>query len=127
MKLILCLLLVALISPFPAQALPADSRDERMIQGTWRLDGNNDGHAWYLQWKFDRGKFTMIGYPPIHQEGSYRITKTGPGRLTLALYDQKGTFGTEDSEIEIVVDRRKNQLKIKGQGPFARVIEKSNN
>ncbi|HKQ99787.1 MAG TPA: hypothetical protein VJT09_03890 [Pyrinomonadaceae bacterium] len=127
MKLILSLLLVTLVSPSLAPARFADSRDEKLIQGTWRLDGNNDGHAWYLQWKFDHGKFTMIGYPPLRQEGSYRITKTGPGTLVLALYDQRGNFGTEDSEIGIAVDRRKDQLKIKGQGPFARVIETSNN
>ena len=120
MKLILSLLFVALIGFSFAPARATDS-DEKFIQGTWRLEGSNGGHSWYLEWKFTpEGKFTLEGYPPLFQAGSYRLTKTGPGTLALELYDQKGNFGTENSQIEIVMDRRKDELKIKGQGPFSR-------
>jgi hypothetical protein len=120
MKIILSLLLIALVGVSTVRAHVTDS-DERQIQGTWRLEGSSGGHSWFLEWTFAEGRFTLKGYPPLFQEGSYRITKTGAGRLTLALYDQKGNFGTENSEIEIVIDTRKDKLKIKGQGPFSRV------
>jgi hypothetical protein len=120
MKPILSLLFIALIGFSFAPARGADS-DEQLIQGTWRLNGSNGGHAWFLEWTFTQGKFTLKGYPPLFQEGSYRIVKTGPGTLRLELFDQKGNFGTENSQIEIVIDQRNDKLKIKGQGPFSRV------
>jgi len=118
MKLFLALFFIALVGFSSAPARSKNS-DDQQIQGTWRLDGNNGGHSWFLEWTFERGKFTLRGYPPLLQEGSYRITKTEGNKLTLELYDQKGNFGTETSQIEIIID--KDKLKIKGQGPFARV------
>jgi hypothetical protein len=120
MKLFLSLLFIALIGFSFAPARVVDS-DEQLIQGMWRLEGSNGRLSWFLEWTFMDGKFSLHGYPPLNQEGRYRITKTGAGRLTLELYDQKGNFGTENSEIEIVIDKRKDKLKIKGQGPFSRV------
>jgi hypothetical protein len=121
MKLCVLLLFIALAGVTSAPARIKDS-DEQQIQGTWRLEGNDGrGHSWFLEWTFTQGKFTLKGYPPLFQEGSYRITKTGHGTLALELYDQKGNFGTENSQIEIVIDKRKDKLKIKGQGPFSRV------
>jgi hypothetical protein len=120
MKLFLSILLISVIGFSFAPARVADS-DENLIQGTWRLDGNNAGHSWFLEWTFEQGKFTLKGYPPLFQEGSYRIIKTDGSKLTLELYDQKGNFGTENSEIEIVIDKNKDKLKIKGQEPFARI------
>ena len=121
MKLIWSLLLIALVGVSAAAPAHALDSEEQRIQGTWRLEGANGGHAWFLEWTFTEGKFTLKGYPPLFQEGSYRITKSGPGRLTLELYDQKGNFGTENSQLEIIIDRRKDKLRIKGQGPFSRV------
>jgi hypothetical protein len=121
MKLILSLLFIALIG-FSSAPARSTSPDDSLIQGTWRLEGNDGkGHSWFLEWTFENGKFTLKGYPPLYQEGSYRIIKTDGSKLTLELYDQKGNFGTDNSEIEIVTDKDKNKLKIKGQGPFARV------
>jgi hypothetical protein len=114
------LLFIALVGFSLAPARVMDS-DEQRIQGTWRLAGSNGSHAWFLEWKFEQGKFTLIGYPPLSQEGSYRIIKIDGAKLTLELYDQKGNFGTENSQIEIVIDKDKDKLKIKGQGPFTRV------
>jgi hypothetical protein len=75
-----------------------------------------------IDWTFEQGKFTLKGYLPLYQEGSYRIIKRAAGKLTLELFDQKGNFGTENSQIEIVTGKSRNKLKqIKGQGPFSRV------
>lgn len=121
MKLFLSLFLITLISfsLTPAHS-PADEANEKLIQGTWRLEGRNGKLSWFLEWTFAEGKFTLKGYPPLFQEGSYKIVKTEGDKLTLELYDQKGNFGTERSEIEIVVHKAKDKLKIKGQEPFTR-------
>ncbi len=123
MKPRLALLFLALISLFhvaDASFGVADS-DEEFIQGTWRLTGENDGHGWFLEWTFDHGKFDLKGYPPLYQEGKYRIVKTEENKLTLELYDQKGNFGTENSQVEVVPDKSKDTLMIKGQGPLTRI------
>ena len=105
----------------------AISEEEQFIQGTWRTGGqlkNKDGGpgmSWFLEWTFDNGKFKQTGYPPLSQEGKYRIVKEVGNKLTLELYDQKGTFGTENKTIEIVIDKEKNQLKIQGTDGFTKV------
>lgn len=102
-------------------ALSRRKTQEDFIQGMWRMTGENDGHAWYLEWTFDRGRFDLKGYPPLAQAGKYRVIKTESDKLTLELYDQKGNFGTDNSRLEVVVDKKKDTLMIKGQGPFTRV------
>lgn len=120
MKLFLSLFFITLVSFSLAPALSSEDANEKLIQGTWRLEGSNNGHSWFLEWTFTEGKFTLKGYPPLFQEGSYKIIKTDGNKLTLELYDQKGNFGTERSEIEIVINKTKDKLKIKGQEPFTR-------
>ncbi|CAN5819364.1 hypothetical protein BH20ACI4_BH20ACI4_17720 [soil metagenome] len=39
----------------------------------------------------------------------------------LELYEQSGNFGTEDKQIEIVIDAEKETLKIDGKEGFKRV------
>lgn len=94
--------------------------NEDFIQGMWRATGQNGMYGWFLEWTFDRGKFDLKGYPPLAQGGKYRIIKAEGHKLTLELYDQQGNFGTENSQIEIVIDKKKDTLMIKGQGPFKR-------
>ena len=102
-------------------AAPVRKTNEDFIQGMWRLTGENGGHAWYLEWTFNRGRFNLRGYPPLAQDGKYRIIKSAGDKLTLELYDQQGNFGTEDGRVEVVLDKKRDTLTIKGQGPFARV------
>ena len=129
MKLLAVLLLLALVCPWSASSALTTSldRDLDFIQGTWRAEGTDPTgrHGWYQTWNFDKGKFKHEGYPPLNQEGKYRLLKKVKNKLTLELYDQSGTFGTENSQIEILINK-KGTLMIKGQGPFRRVIERSN-
>ncbi|HEX8749078.1 MAG TPA: hypothetical protein VF717_18020 [Pyrinomonadaceae bacterium] len=97
--------------------------NEDFIQGMWRLTGENGGYGWVLEWTFNRGQFNLKGYPPLAQEGKYRIIKAEGDKLTLELYDQKGNFGTESSQLQVVLDKKKDTLMIKGQGPFKRAQE----
>jgi hypothetical protein len=94
--------------------------NEDFIQGMWRMTGQNGMYGWFLEWTFDGGRFDLKGYPPLAQDGKYRIIKTDGHKLTLELYDQKGNFGTENSQIEVIIDKKKETLSIKGQGPFKR-------
>jgi hypothetical protein len=122
MKRLFPLVAIALVLLSAAgHAASTNKTDEDFIQGMWRLTGENNGHAWFLEWTFDRGHFGLKGYPPLAQEGKYRIIKAGGDKLTLELYDQKGNSGTESSQLEVVIDKKKGTLTIKGQGPFARV------
>jgi hypothetical protein len=123
MKRLSPLLAIALLlfSSFAA-ASSIKKTNEDFIQGMWRLTGENGGHAWFLEWTFSGGRFDIKGYPPLAQAGKYRIVKAEGNKLRLELYDQHGNFGTEDSQIEIVIDKKKDALMIKGQGPFKRAM-----
>jgi hypothetical protein len=119
---VLLFLLIGITQAVGASTARLEDSNEEFIQGTWRLTGQNDPqHSWYLEWTFDHGKFTLDGYPPLHQTGNYRVLKTEGAKMALELYEQKGELGTENSQIEVVLDRAKGTLTIKGQGPFTRV------
>ena len=114
------LIIVALASLLAFAHSPKKTNEE-IIQGTWRLTGQNDPrHSWYLEWTFNQGKFTLQGYPPLAQQGKYKIVKNDKNKMTLELYEQSGNFGTENSQIEITINKKKDTLMIKGQGPFTR-------
>jgi hypothetical protein len=111
-------------SGFAAHAPKSPLPQEKFLQGTWRFEGSDEKkNSWFLKWTFDMGNFTLEGHPPLHQEGSYQITSVEGDRVTIELFDQKGTFGTEKSHVEVVLDKKKETLMIKGQGPFIRVKE----
>lgn len=118
------------LSPF-STACAFAQENENFILGTWRLagelpkTGGGRSFSWFLEWTFADGNFVQTGYPPLRQEGKYRIVKKEDDKLTLELYEQKGTFGTEDKQIEIVVDKKK--LKIDGKADFTRVEKKKQN
>ena len=129
MKVFLLTLILALAGASLGSA-PVQSPSERVMQGTWLLEGGGKDNTprWYLEWTFgDKGNFTLNGYPPLHQEGSYRVVKTKGNTLTLELFDQKGNFGADKSQMQIVVDGKKDTLTIKDKGPFRRVINKTGN
>lgn len=112
-----------LCSVLPIVSSSAKKTGEDFIQGAWRLTGESEGHAWFLEWSFYNGRFNLKGYPPLYQEGKYRVTKRDGDKLTLELYDQKGNFGNEDRKIEVAIDKKKDTLLIDGKGAFKRTKE----
>ena len=121
--ILLCLLAAGLLG------LPAAAEDnDKFIQGTWRFDGQlptsgkGPRMSWFLEWTFADGTFVQNGYPPLRQTGKYRVAKEQGDALTLELYDQAGTFGTANKQMEVVIDRPKNRLKIQGREGFAPVV-----
>lgn len=112
-----------LCSIFPLASSSAKKTGEDFIQGAWRLTGDNDGHAWFLEWTFYNGRFNLKGYPPLYQEGKYRVIKTEGDRLTLELYDLKGNSGVDDRKIEVAIDKKRETLMIDDKGAFKRTKE----
>lgn len=97
---------------------------ENRIQGTWRAEGESGGRSWFLEWTFAGGKFKQTGYPPITQEGKYRVLSSDADQLTLELYEQEGTFGGGKREIRILPDKETGQLTISGRSGFKRTAGK---
>jgi len=46
---------------------------EKYLQGRWRVEGENGGRSRFLEWTFADGNFRQSGYPPLFQEGKYRV------------------------------------------------------
>ncbi len=92
--------------------------NEQFIQGKWSQSGSADGFAWYSNFTFNRGSFTVEGYPPLKQSGSYRILNSKGDTIELELYDQKGDLGTENSKVTITLDRTKDAISLNGGKDF---------
>ena len=121
------LLLLVVLAPLPLHA----EDNAKFIEGTWRFDGQlpgdgkRPGMSWFSEWTFAGGTFRQLGYPPLHQEGKYRVAEDRDDRLKLELHDQTGTFGSTDRPLEIIVDREKKTLTIQGREGFKRLEPKS--
>ena len=103
-----------------------NNENEKFIQGKWQVAGEHmsnsgESHTWFLEWEFENGRFIQNGYPPILQEGNYKIIESKDNTLKLKLYRQNGTFGEKDSELIIVIDREKENLRIDGKNQFTKV------
>ena len=92
--------------------------NEQFIQGKWSQSGSDGGFAWYSNYTFNRGSFTIDGYPPLRQSGSYRIINSSGDTLALEFYDQKGDLGTENSKTSITIDRTKDAISFNGGKDF---------
>ena len=100
---------------------PGTDAGEERLHGIWRVAGERDGHAWFLQWKFEDGTFEQRGYPPVLQKGRYRITKFEGDRLIIELSDQEGTFGTANRTMRIAFDASDEAIAIDGRFGFKRI------
>ena len=114
MKLITAFVLVFSIAC--GSIMDLKSENEKFIQGKWHLAGTigdgEENRAWYLEWGFKNGEFTQSGYPPIKQEGKYKVIESKDNTIKLKLYKQKGTFGEEDSELKIIIDKENKTISI---------------
>lgn len=118
MKKITYLTLLMVLLGFAAPINSQTKSNREWIQGTWRISGSNGTMAWFMEWTFADGNFIQEGYPPLLQKGKYRLLKDENNTLVLELYKQEGTFGNEQREIEIVLDKKKNQLSINKKEGF---------
>jgi hypothetical protein len=111
---------------FCGNLIGPSSQNEGFLQGSWRLAGEHkeeDGasRAWFLEWKFENGRFEQKGYPPILQKGAFKVVSDKDDRLLLRLSDQEGTFGKKEREIEIVIHRAAGEIDIDRSAGFQRL------
>ena len=116
-KTLLTTISLIILSSLACSWIITDS-NEQFIQGKWSQSGAADGFAWYSSYTFDRGSFTIEGYPPLKQSGSYRIVSSSGNTLVLEFYDQKGDLGTENSKTTITIDRAKDAISLNGGKDF---------
>lgn len=92
--------------------------NEQFIQGKWSQSGSSGGFAWYSNYTFDRGSFSIDGYPPLKHSGSYRLVSSKGDTLVLEFYDQKGDLSTENKNVTITIDRGKDAISLNGGKDF---------
>jgi hypothetical protein len=92
--------------------------NEQFIQGKWSQSGSNDGHAWYLTYTFNSGSFTVEGYPPLRQTGSYRVVSSVGDVVVLEFYNQKGDWGTQNTKETLTLVRAQDQFSLDGGKTF---------
>lgn len=101
-----------------------NEKTENLFQGVWRAEGKNGGYGWFQEWTFVKGNFKQTGYPPIFQEGKYRIIGNQGDKITLELFEQKGTFGENKRIVEIIRDSERESLAVSGTQGFSRITAK---
>lgn len=47
------------------------------LDGTWKASGTVDdgGFNWYVEFSFEDGEYSMNGYPPTADEGTYEVSE----------------------------------------------------
>ena len=43
------------------------------IEGTWNATGGDGEFGWYLTYDFRGGEYTLEGYPPLEESGTYSV------------------------------------------------------
>jgi hypothetical protein len=116
-----CVLILPALACSAVEQVTPDT-NAQFIQGQWSYSEDlGGGFASVLTWNFRAGHFTLEGYPPLFQEGDYRVVKSEGDTVILRLVNQSGDLSTDDRDIEIILDRSAETLMIDGQGPFHRV------
>ncbi|MBE2227925.1 MAG: hypothetical protein IAE93_11295 [Ignavibacteria bacterium] len=60
-------------------ALLVSCGSEPKLQGKWSSSGSTadsiDMHSWFLEYEFSGSNYTMKGYPPISEQGTYEVVQ----------------------------------------------------
>lgn len=104
-------MLTACAAPDPAPALA----------GGWTFSQDlGQGFGAYLTWSFAGDRFTLEGYPPLRQEGRFRLIERRDHTYRIQLFAQSGDLPADEREILVVYDPTADTLMIDGQGPYRR-------
>jgi hypothetical protein len=87
------------------------SSAEQTIQGSWRWEDEKS----YLTWTFRSGTFSIEGYPPLRQDGSYQVVSTSEDTIVLHLYDRRGNLSTDPADLTIAIARDGQDVVIEGR------------
>lgn len=72
------------------------------FEGQWSASGSENNFSWYTTYTFKQGAYTISGYPPLSEKGTYTITTAVDQTFTLRLQPtQADPEKTEPYEIEM--------------------------
>lgn len=57
--------------------MDTERSDADLIEGTWKAGGTVDdgGFNWFVEFSFEDGAYSMNGYPPTEDEGTYEVSE----------------------------------------------------
>lgn len=57
--------------------LDTERSDADSIEGTWKAGGTvgDGGFNWYVEFRFEGDEYSMNGYPPTEDEGTYEVSE----------------------------------------------------
>ena len=107
-----CLLI--LLSSFVA-CVPTGSSKDFLIGAWFRSETISAGFTSFVRWEFRADEtFLQTGYPPLTQQGRYRILESDNDLLKIRLFEQSGTFGTDDRDLMVQINRARNEITLAG-------------
>jgi hypothetical protein len=102
--------------------------NEAFIQGTWFY---NDLHIQEqvgesfseTTWIFDGGNYEVYTccFVESQQYGRYAILESGEDSLLLELFNINGRFNSERFQVNVMIDRDVDTIRVLRQGPFTRI------
>ena len=102
--------------------------NEPFIQGYWRYSDPHLGaqvseKGQVTTWIFDEGGFRTDAccFFEQHLSGRYRIVKSEGDALILELYALDGNLKSDRLQIQVIIDREADTLKIQRAGPYQRL------
>lgn len=123
---LLAVLLTFAVLPLSCRAMGSG---EAFLQGTWHHSGTldpdspNGGFSYFIEHAFHKGKYVKKGYPPIYEEGSYRVTEDGNDRVVLEITIKTESGETNKSTMTLTLDRQNGKINdgnfdyVKSGGP----------
>jgi hypothetical protein len=107
--------------------------NEAFIQGTWFY---NDPHIQEqvgesfseTTWIFDGGNYEVYTccFVESHQYGRYTILESDEDSLLLELFNTNGKFNSERFQVNVLIDRESDTIRVLRAGPFTRISTTSN-
>lgn len=55
------------------------------IEGTWTATGGDNEFGWYLTYNFKAGEYSLEGYPPLSETGSYTVLFVNESTYTVLI------------------------------------------
>lgn len=93
------------------------SENEKFIQGTWYFSEEvSEGFSSFQKWQFEKGTFTMEGYPPIHRKGSYQVIFDEENIIRLSLKEDEN----KEQILKLTLDKENQALLLNATGSFVR-------
>lgn len=81
---------------------------EPRLQGKWSASGNvddsTDMHSWFLEYEFSGSNYTMKGYPPISEQGTYEVIQERGDSLEIYFNVLESSPATKSHKEWIVVN-----------------------